>query len=196
MSEASTTTTTQTGQTGQTKPDEPAQVGQSVDIQAEIQKALAAQQIEFQKQFKAATGHDSLADFQTSEAKRKGESDKLLDKRNAELAQVRAELAQAHIQTAILTAATDAVDPTIVHALLSCRAKYENGAVTVDGKSPMEAVKALLAEKPFLAKAGPSGSGSPQTGGGGSKIMTRTAFDALAPKARSDFLKNSGTVTD
>lgn len=141
----------------------------AVDVQAEIQKALAEAGAKFAADFKAATGHDSLAAFQESEAKRKGEEGKLLEQRNAELAQARAELAQAKISAAILGAATDAVDPQTVLALLSGKAKFEGGAVTIDGKPPAEAIKALLADKPFLAKAAGAGSGTPASVGPGAE---------------------------
>jgi hypothetical protein len=137
------------------------------DLDAAVQQALGVERAKFAADFKAATGHDSLTLFQDAEAKRKGEEGKLLEQRTAELNQTRAELAQANIASAILGAAGEAIDPNTVLALLSGKAKFENGAVTIDGKPPAEAVKALLAEKPFLAKpAGGAGSGAPQNGGG------------------------------
>jgi hypothetical protein len=164
------------------------------DIDKAVQAAVAAHSQQFTEQFKTATGFESLDKFQEHQAKQRGETDKLLEQRNADLAQVRNELAQANISSAILGAAADAVDPATVLALLSGKAKFENGAVTIDGKPPAEAVKALLAEKPFLAKAGPAGSGSPQSGGGGAQQKTRAEFEALDPAARSKFITGGGKV--
>lgn len=167
----------------------------AVDVQAEIAKALDAERAKFAEQFKAATGFDSLDKFQEEQAKKRGETDKLLEQRNAELAEARAELAKAHVQAAILGASADAVDPSTVLALLAPKAKFENGQVTIDGKSAAEAVKALLSEKPFLAKAGPAGSGSPQNGGGG-KTLTREAFAKLTPAEQMKHVQSGGAVVD
>lgn len=140
-----------------------------VDVQAAIREALAKQQAEFAQQFKAATGHDSLTAFQEAEARRKGEEGKLLEARSAELAQARAELDRERTRAAILSAAVDAVDPGTVLALLADKAKVDGTTVVIDGLPPVEAVKKLLAEKPFLAKAGPAGSGAPQNAAGAEK---------------------------
>jgi hypothetical protein len=137
------------------------------DLDAAVQKALAARDMQHAEQFKAATGHDSLQALQEAEAKRKGEEGKLLEQRNAELSQARTELDRLRIEGAILSAAGEAVKPDLLVSLLSGNAKVDNGTVTINGKPPAEAVKAYLAENPFLAKAaGGSGGGTPQGGGG------------------------------
>jgi hypothetical protein len=167
------------------------------DIDKAVQAAVAAQDAKWMEQFKAATGHDSLQAFQEAEAKRKGEEGKLLEQRNAELAQTRAELDGLRIESALLGAASEAIDPNTVVALLRGQAKIDNGAVTVNGKSVAEAVNALLAEKPFLAKpAGGAGGGAPQNGGGGQKSLSRAEFEKLDPAARQQHLKSGGAVTD
>jgi hypothetical protein len=167
------------------------------DLDKAVQAAVSAQDAKWTEQFKAATGHDSLQAFQEAEAKRKGEEGKLLEQRNAELTQTRAELNGLRIESALLGAAAEAIDPNTVVALLRGQAKFENGAVTVNGQPAAEAVKALLTEKPFLAKpAGGAGGGAPQNGGGGQKTLSRAEFEKLDPAARQQHLKSGGTVTD
>lgn len=168
----------------------------AVDVQAEIQKALAAQQAAFNEQFKAATGHDSLPAFQEAEAKRKGDFEALLNQRTSELAQAKAALEQATVNNALLGAAREAVDPDVVLALLGAQAKVENGAVTVNGKPPAEAVKALLKDKPYLAKpTGGQGSGA-GANAGGHHSLTRQAFEAMGPQEQQTFIKGGGKVAD
>ncbi len=169
--------------------------------QADLDHAVAAAQAEaaaaFGAQFKQATGHDSLDAFQEAEAKRKGETDKLLEQRTAELAETRARLERMQIEAAIHAAAADAVDPPTVVALLSGQAKVVGADVTIAGKPAAEAVAALLQDKPFLAKAaGGSGSGTPPQGGTGAKTLTRAAFEAMSPSERSAHLAAGGTLHD
>lgn len=169
----------------------------AVDIQAEIQKALAAQQGEFAKQFKAATGFDSLEAFQTEQAKKKGEEGRLLEERTAELNRTKQELADAQVRSALSDAAVaaKAIDPATVVALLAAQGKAENGAITVGGKSPAEAVAALLKDKPFLVQAGQPGGGTPPGGAGaGGNTLSRAEFEKLDPSGRMDFIKKGGKV--
>jgi len=72
---------------------------------------------------------------------------------------------------ALLAAATEAVDPATIKELLAVRAKVDdNDNVTIDGKPVADAVKALLEERPFLAKAqGDTGSGAPPNAGSAAK---------------------------
>lgn len=138
-----------------------------MDVQAEIQKALAAQAAEHAKQLKELTGHDSLKAFQEAQLKAQGKTQELLDAKTQEAAGFKAKYEQQAIDAAILTASGEALDPDTVRALLAGSAQIDgNGAVTINGKPPKEAVAALLKEKPFLAKpAGPAGSGAPQSAG-------------------------------
>jgi hypothetical protein len=169
----------------------------AVDVQAEIQKALADQQAQFQTQLKEATGFDSIQAYQEAQMQEKGQLKELLDSKSAELQSVTQKFQQTLINNALLSAAADAVDPDTVVVLLSNSAQVdENGNVLVEGKAPAEAVKALLEAKPFLAKAtGNQGGGSPQNTEGG-KSLSRAAFDALDPAAKQQFFRDGGTVTD
>ncbi len=169
----------------------------AVDTQAEIQKALADQQAQFQSQLKEATGFESIKDFQDAQLKEQGKLKELLDAKTAELQSVTQKFQQTQIHNALLAAAADAVDPDTVAALLSGSAQVdENGQVLIDGKPPAEAVQALLEAKPFLARAtGNQGSGSPQNNEGG-QSLSRSAFDALEPAAKQQFVKDGGTITD
>jgi len=167
----------------------------AVDVQAEVAKALAMQQKEWNQQFKSATGHESLSAFQESEARRKGETDKLLDQRTADLAKAHSELDRERVNTAILGAASGAVDPSVVQQLLAGQGKVENGVVTINGKPPAEAVAALLKDKPYLAKAsGGQGSGAEQQAGDTTNTLSRAAFDQLSPAQRQKFSLAGGKL--
>lgn len=140
----------------------------AVDPQELVRQALAGAETKFKEQFKAATGFDSLEQFQTEQAKKKGEEGKLLDERTQALSEAQAELGRERIKNSILKAAAGAVDPDVVASLLAGKAKHENGTVTIDGKSPAEAVEALLKEKTYLAKpSGGQGSGAGAGANGG-----------------------------
>jgi hypothetical protein len=167
------------------------------DLQAEIAKALKQQADEFTERFKQATGHATFDEFQTEKAKAKGEEAKLLDQRTVELAQAKAEMERLTVNSALISAATAAVDPEVVQALLGNKAKVENGVVTIGGKAVAEAVADLLAQKPYLAKAGPAGSGAPQGAGGAERNpwgkehfnLTEQGQIAKADPARAERLR-------
>jgi hypothetical protein len=137
----------------------------AADVQGEVQKALAAQAAQFNQQLKAITGHESVDALKQAEAMRKGEEAKLLAERAAENAALREQLARERVNAALLSAASDSVDPALVAALLAGQGTVaEGGAVSIGGKPVAEAVKALLAEKPYLARAGKPGGGAPASG--------------------------------
>ena len=68
------------------------------------------------------------------------------------------------------------------------------------GKLGLEAyVMSFLSERPHHVKPGKSGSGSHGNNSGenqGEKTISRTAYDALSDKEKSDFSKEGGQVTD
>jgi hypothetical protein len=137
------------------------------DIDAAVKKALEAQGAQFSATLKELTGVDSLDAFKEAQLKQQGKTTELLDAKASEAARYKSLYEQSAIQSALLLASGEAVDPATVSALLSGRARVDaQGAVTIDGKPAAEAVKALLTEKPFLAKPqGGSGSGAAQGSG-------------------------------
>jgi len=142
----------------------PANPAPAVDVQAEVQKALAAERAEFKKQLKEATGHESFEALQESRLKEQGKLQELADAKALEAQTFKGKFEQTQIKAALLSASTDALDPATVSDLLAGKAACDdNGNVTIDGKPVAEAVAQLLKDKPFLAKPqGGSGSGSPQ----------------------------------
>ncbi|WP_020160526.1 phage scaffolding protein [Methylobacter marinus] len=136
----------------------------AVDVQAQINQALATQQAEFQRQLKEATGHSDFKSLTEAQLQAQGKLQELADAKAQEATAYKAKFEQTQISNALLSASTDAVDPGTVSALLAGKAACDdNGVVTIDGKPVAEAVKALLTEKPFLAKPqGGTGSGAPQ----------------------------------
>ena len=135
-----------------------------VDVQAQINQALAAQQIDFARQLKEATGHGDIKSITDAQLLAQGKLQELADSKTQEAATYKQQFQQTNITNALLSASTDAVDAATVSALLSGKAVCDDsGIVTIDGKPVADAVKALLTEKPFLAKAqGGPGSGAPQ----------------------------------
>lgn len=167
----------------------------TVDVQAQINQALAKQQEQFNTQFKEATGHSDLKAFTEAQLKQQGKLQELADTNKAEAQTYKTKFEQAAVSNALLAAATEAVDPVVVKDLLSSKAVVDNdGNVTIDGRPISDAVKALLTDKPFLAKAqGDTGSGAPQNAGGGKQI-TRAEFEKLDHPARAKFIQSGGKI--
>lgn len=194
-----------------TKPQE--KTGGNPITQADLDKAVAdaaAQakadsQAAFNKQLKEVAGVDSLdalaeANKKAAEDKAKadGEFEKLANQSAKERDDWKSKFQASTSRAAILSAATDSVDPDAVHQLLAASAAVSDaGEVTIDGKPVKDAVATLLKDKPYLAKAsGKTGSGSPAGGQGDAKTITRDAFEKLDPSARSKFVADGGRVTD
>jgi len=181
---------------GATPPAAPAAPATPViDVQTQINQALAAQQAEFATQLEKATGHKDIAGLTEAQLKAQGKLQELADSKAAEASNYKSKFEQAAIGNALLSASVDAVDAATVKDLLAGKAAVDdNGVVTIDGKPVADAVVQLLKDKPFLAKAqGEPGSGAPQNTGGG-KVLTRVAFDQLSPIERSTHISTGGTV--
>jgi hypothetical protein len=69
--------------------------------------------------------------------------------------------------------------------------------VTIGGKPAAEAVAALLAAKPYLAKpVGGQGSGAGAAGGGGVRVVSRAAWDGMDAAGRLAHVRAGGTVVE
>lgn len=156
-----------TGGGQQTQTTQQSAAPATVDVQAQINAALAKQQAEFAEQLKAATGHADLKALTDDNLKKQGKLQELADAKAAEAQNYKAKFEQMAIGNALLSASTDAVDPDTIKDLLAGQAQVdEAGNVTINGKSAADAVAELLKAKPFLAKAqGGTGSGAPQNAG-------------------------------
>ena len=135
-----------------------------IDIQAEITKALHAHSAQFAADFKAATGFESLKAFSEDKLKNEGRTNELLAAKTQESDSYKSRFEQSLISNALLVGSNDALDPSLISDLLRGKASVtEDGTVSIGGKTVSEAIKALLTEKPFLAKVqGLPGSGAPQ----------------------------------
>lgn len=153
----------------------------TVDMQAQINAALAQQKADFSKQLKEATGHSDLKTLTEENLKAQGKLQELAAAKDAEARDYKARFEQMAVGNAILSAAAEAVEPAVVKDLLSGRATVdENGNVTIDGKPVADAVKQLLTDKPFLAKAqGGTGSGAPTV-----TTVVKQNDDTLSPQQR------------
>ncbi|MBV5274448.1 MAG: hypothetical protein JZU52_12665 [Lamprocystis purpurea] len=161
-------------------------------------EALRAQlAAEFAAGLKAATGHESLSALKAAQDQaaadklaEQGQFKQLAEQAQAQLGEVKAAYHAERIRGAVLAAATDAIDPETVRALLAGEAQVgSDGTVTIGGQTPAAAVAALLAAKPFLARpAGSAGSGS--AGGGragrrcGRTIRPRSSSARPRPSTR------------
>lgn len=170
----------------------------AVDVQAEVAKALAAQQADFAAQLEQATGHKDVKSLTEAQLKAQGKLQELADAKAAEANTYKTKFEQAAIGNALLAASADAVDPATVKDLLAGKAQVDDaGNVTIDGKPVGDAVKQLLTDKPFLAKAqGGTGSGAPQNGGANVQTKTRAELEALDPGAQAKFVRDGGKVVD
>lgn len=153
----------------------------AVDVQAQINQALQAQQAEFAKQLKEATGHSDLKSLTEANLKAQGKLQELAESKAAEAGEYKAKFEHTQIANALLSASADAIDPAVVSALLAGKAVVDDkGNVTIDGKSVTDAVKKLLDDKPFLAKPqGGAGSGAPQT-----TTVEKQNDDTISPQQR------------
>lgn len=140
----------------------------AVDVQAAVAKALADREADFKRQLKELTGHDDLKALSEARLKEQGKLQELADAKAAEAQNYKSRYESTLIENALLAASAEAVDPSVVLDLLKSKATVnDSGAVSLDGQSAEDAVKALLATKPFLAKAqGGTGSGAPANAGG------------------------------
>lgn len=169
----------------------------AVDVQAEVAKALAAQQAEFASQLEQATGHKDIKALTEAQLKAQGKLQELADAKAAEAQTYKEKFESAAISNALLAASAEAVDPATVKDLLAGKAQVDAaGNVTIDGKPAADAVKQLLIDKPFLAKAqGGTGSGAPANGNS-VQTKTRAQLAAMDPAAQAAFFKDSGKAID
>ncbi|MEA3273876.1 MAG: hypothetical protein U9Q81_00950 [Pseudomonadota bacterium] len=153
------------------------------DLEAVKAEAAANALAGFNEQLKGIAGVDSLDALkaQAEQAEAKALEDQGKYRELAEAAQKKADAAEAkaaesqtllnqeRAKVAIVGAASQAgaIDVGLVHTLLGGAASVDqDGTVTIGGKPPGEAVKALLEEKPYLAAAsGKQGSGAGASGG-------------------------------
>jgi hypothetical protein len=167
----------------------------TVDVQAQINQALTKQQEQFNTQFKEVTGHSDLKAFTEAQLQQQGKLQELADSHKAGEQKYKSKFEQAAISNALLASSSEALNPAIIKDLLAGKAVVDDkDNVTIDGKPVAEAVKALLAENPFLAKAqGGPGSGAPQNAGSG-KQVARAEFERMNPTDQSAYIKNGGIV--
>jgi len=167
--------------------------GQATDVQAQIDAALAAQQSAFAKQLKEATGHDDLKALTEAKLLAEGKLQELATAKTREADAYKTRFEQVTIGNALLQAAAGAVDPALVVDLLQAGGVCDdNGKVTIAGKPVAEAVAALLAAKPFLARPqGSGGSGAPASGNSGGVEQAAKA-DELSPLERLKAARKQG----
>lgn len=154
---------------------------------------------EFTGKLHKVTGGKSLEAWEKDRLEKQGEYQKLAEQYSTEAAQLRQELQQTIARAEILRAATDAIDPEVVHTLLRDKITVsEDGQVKVDGKPVASAIKALLTEKPYLARpAGGSGSGAPAAQKAtDDKHRTRDWYDKANPNEIADFFKKGGKLIE
>jgi hypothetical protein len=184
-------TTTDPGASAAAPTPTPTPAPDAAALRAQVEAELS---VRFAQQLKELTGHDDFGAAKAAADKaaadklaEQGRYQELAEQAQQQAAQFRQRYEAAAISAAIRGAATDSVDPETVHALLAGSATVgEDGAVTIGGKPAAEAVAALLALKPHLARAaGGQGSGAGGAGGGGGKVEAMS-FRELAELQQSN----------
>lgn len=164
-------------------------VASVADVQAEIAKALAAEQAKNAQEFKAATGFDTLKEYNEAKLKEQGKHEEIATTAKAEAAQYKVKFESTAIKNALLAASTEAIDPDIITELLSHKASVDvTGNVTIDGKPAKEAVADFLKTKPHLAK--PTGN----TGSGSQSSSTPLAAEQQVEQAYITAAKNGDVM--
>jgi hypothetical protein len=137
----------------------------ALDVQAEINRALAAQQAAFSADLEKATGHKDLKALAETKLLEDGKLKELADSKAAEALQFKTAFESEKIQNALLAASAEAIDSKDVLINLAAKGVVDaNGNVTFDGKPAKEAVEALFKASPHLAKpVGTTGSGAPHS---------------------------------
>jgi len=131
-------------------------------IRAEVRKEIEAK---VAARLKELVGVESLEDLERKILEEEGRWQDLAEraKREAEQWRTRYQETLKRSEITALAARLGAVDPEVVLALVAPKAEVtDDGRVLIDGKPAEEAIKGLLSEKPYLAKASESaGSGTP-----------------------------------
>ena len=163
-------------------PKPPENKSDAVDVAAIEQAATAKAHAQFLQQFKETTGFDNPEAFKEAELKKQGKLQEFADSKSQEAQSFKAKYEQTLIGNEILSAASDAVDPTDVVAALSGKGVVDDyGHVTIDGKPVADAVKAILEAKPHWAKAaGGTGSGAPANTPGSHADKTAQDYQTAA----------------
>lgn len=173
--------------------------GQRVYTADEVEALKDRMVQEFTGKLHKVTGGKSLEAWEKDRLEKQGEYQKLAEQYSTEAAQLRQQLQQTIARAEILRAATDAIDPEVVHTLLREKVTVtEDGQVKVEGKPVNLAIKALLTEKPYLARpAGGSGSGAPAAQKAtDDKHRTRDWYNKADPREIKEFFKNGGKLIE
>jgi hypothetical protein len=162
----------------------------ALDLQPQIDAALAKQQADLAAQFLQETGHTDLKALLEFHQQEQSKSQELATA-------YKSKFEQAQIHYAILAESSEAVSPAFIKEFLTPKAVCDDeGNVTVDGKPVAQAVKSLFEANPFLAKAqGGTGSGAPtSTGQAMPKRLSRAEYERLPPNQRSSFVNGGGII--
>ncbi|ATG89113.1 hypothetical protein [Methylomonas koyamae] len=159
------------------------------DVQAQIQQAINQHQSDWATQFEQETGHKDVKSLMAAHQQELTQSK---ERENA----YKTKFEKLQIDAAILAETGDAISPAIVKDLLAGKASCdENGTVTIDGKPVGDAIKDLLENNPFLAKAqGGTGSGAPAVSTAATQKMGRDDFNRMTPAQRQKFIKDGGEI--
>ena len=154
-----------------------AKTEQKIDLDAVKTEARQEVMGEVNKVIKKLFDVDDLSALEEKQLKEKGELEKLIERKDEELAAISQRYEDQLKRSNIMAAAAEAVDPEVVYSLLAGNAQVIDGKVKIDGKPADEAVKGLLAAKPYLAKAsGKEGGGAGNAGGSTEKETLEAAL--------------------
>ena len=147
-------------------------------VRAQVRKEVEA---EIAKKLKKITGVESIEELERKVLEEEGKWQELAERHKQEAESYR-RLYEDTVKRAEITAAAvrlNAVDPEAVLALVAERAEVRDGKVFINDKDVETALRELLAEKPYLVKAAPAGSGTPAQGSGDKFAGVKSYEDLL-----------------
>ena len=151
-------------------------------LRAQVRKEVEA---EFSKRLKEIVGVETVEELERKVLEEEGKWQELAERHKQEAENYR-RLYEETVKRAAITAAAarlNAVDPEVVLALVAERAEVRDGKVFINNKDVETALRELFAEKPYLVKAAPAGSGSPPEGSG-DKFANVKSFEDLLKDSR------------
>ena len=159
-----TKTQSQTQET-ETKPEgglKPSPTDQGVDVEALKAQVRKEVEAEIAKRLKELMGVDSIEELERKVLEEEGKWQELAEKHMKEAENYRRLYEETVKRAEIVSAATrlNAIDPEAVYALVKEQAEVRDGKVFINNKNIETALKEIFSAKPYLVKAGASGSGT------------------------------------
>jgi len=166
--------------------------GTPVDVEALKAQVRKEVEAEIAKRLKELVGVESIEEFEKRVLEEEGKWQELAEKHMKEAENYRRLYEETVKRAEIVSAATrlNAIDPEAVYALVKEQAEVRDGKVYINNKNIETALKELFSAKPYLVKAGTSGSGTTEKGTGDKFANVKSYEDLLQDsKLLMEFMK-------